>query len=62
MREKATYRDNLEDLLAFTGGGRLLNLSQVAKYLGIDRRTAEKRYQIGKEGITAPTLARMLSK
>lgn len=61
MAEKSTYRDNLADLLDFFGGRRLLTAVDVGKYLGIDRRTAARRYNIGKDGITAPTLARMLS-
>lgn len=59
-REKPEYRDNLEDLLAFFGGRRLLTKTDVAAYLKIDPRTASKRYGIGREGITAPTLARRL--
>lgn len=61
MAEKSTYRDNLADLLDFFGGRRLLTAVDVARYLGIDRRTAARRYNIGKDGITAPTLARMLA-
>lgn len=61
MKEKSTYRDNLADLLDYTGGRRLLTAKQVGEYLGIDQRTASKRYQIGKDGISAPTLARLLS-
>lgn len=61
MAEKSTYRDNLADLLDFFGGRRLLTAVDVGRYLGIDRRTAARRYNIGKDGITAATLARRLS-
>ena len=56
MREKAGYRDVLEDILSWSDGKRLLT----ATYLGIDRRTAIKRYKIAAGGIAAPVLARML--
>ncbi len=61
-REPATYRDNLEDILAFTGGKRQLALYEVAAYLGRDPRTVKKVFGIDpKKGVSAPTLARMLS-
>ena len=60
MREKPEYRDNMEALLAFSGGKMLLSATEVAKYCGCDRRTAVKRYAISKDGITVPTLARRM--
>ena len=59
--EKIDYRDNLEAVLAFTGGRHLLNAKEVGAFLGIDYRTARKRYDFDKYGaISAPTLARQM--
>lgn len=60
MREKEGYRDVLADILEYTNGRRLLTVAETARYLGIDRRTAAKRYDIPPEGIAAPVLARRL--
>ena len=60
MREKAGYRDVLEDILNWSDGKRLLTATETATYLGIDRRTAVKRYKISAGGIAVPVLARML--
>lgn len=61
-RELESYRDNLEDILDFTGGKRQLALHEVATYLGRDPRTVKKAFDIDpKKGVSAPTLARMLS-
>ena len=65
-REKPAYRDNLEDILEFTDGRRLLTLAEVARYLGKDRRwvldnifkPCDKSTQ---DGISAMTLARRLA-
>ena len=59
MRDAEGYREALEDILRFTDGKRLLTKKDVGKYLGIDPRTAEKRFSIGKDGIFATDLARM---
>ncbi len=61
MKERPEYRDNMEALIAFSGGKMLLSATEVARYCGIDRRTAIKRYEIQKDGITIPTLARRMS-
>lgn len=61
-REAAAYRDNLEDILEFTRGRRLLSLKEVAQYLGRDPKTIRRTLGVDKHGISAPTLARMLSK
>lgn len=60
-REKQDYRDNLEELLRFTGGRHLMTAKEVGAYCGIDQRTAARRYSIPKTGISVPTLARMMS-
>lgn len=54
------YRDALEDILRYTDGKRMLSARTVAEYLGIDQRTARKRYEIPADGIMATRLARML--
>lgn len=59
-REKESYRDILADLLEFTGGRREMSLSEVAKYLGRDRRTIQRKYGIQPGGIVVPELARKL--
>lgn len=61
-RELDSYRDNLEDILQFTGGKRLLSLKDVSEYLGICCNTARTRYGVTKDGITAPALARKLAR
>lgn len=60
-KEPAAYRDNLEDILTFTEGRRLVTQKEVAKYLGRDVKTVRRIYGVDKHGISAPTLARMLS-
>lgn len=59
-RERPEYRDNYEALLEFSGGRMLLTATEVARYLGKDPRTVRKMYDIGKTGITIPTLARRM--
>lgn len=60
-REHEAYRFILEDIYNRCGDKALLTLSEVARYLGIDRRTVTKRFGIGPAGITVPALARMLA-
>ena len=60
-RETADYRDNLEDILAFTGGARMLSGLQVSKYLGLCFNTVKKRYPFKDGYISAMTLARCMS-
>lgn len=56
------YRETLDDILAFTGGKRLLTLRDVKNYTGIyDNRTVRSRYPITDGHITAPTLALLLT-
>ena len=62
MSEKAGYRSVLADILEYTDGRRLLTKKDVADYLGVDQRTAAKRFNLTKDGIVAPELARMLAK
>ncbi len=59
-RERAEYRDNLEALLAFFGDRRVVTVADVVRYTGRDRRTVKKLYDIQRDGITLPTLARRM--
>lgn len=61
-REPFSYRDNLEDLLAFFGGKRILSVQDVCRYTGRDHRWVKSRFQMtAKNGISVPTLARKLA-
>ena len=61
-REQSSYRDNLEDLLAFFGGKRILSVQDVCRYTGRDHRWVKSRFQMtAKNGISVPTLARKLA-
>ena len=60
-REKEAYRDNLEQILNFTGGKQVLNITEVANFTGIGRHTVVKKYPFKKGSISAATLARELS-
>lgn len=52
-REHEMYRPVLEDILAFTGGKRMLNITQVAKYVGHKREWVMEHLGVTAEGITA---------
>lgn len=61
-RERPAYRDNLEDILSFTGGKRMLTTADVRRYTGlVDIRTIKRHFPIQKGVISAPTLARCLA-
>lgn len=61
--ENEYYRDNLEQILKFTGGKHLLNLQEVCYFTGIaDRRTIKKRYPFSDGYISAATLARCMTR
>lgn len=61
-REKAAYRQNLEDILDFTGGRRMLSVGDVRRYLGFsDNRCVKKRFPIVNGYISAVTLASCLA-
>ena len=62
-RETEFYRDNLEAILAFTGGKQMLNIKQVSEFTGICHYNAlPKRFPFQQGYISAPTLARCLAK
>ena len=56
------YRPVLEDILAYTGGKRMLNITQVAKYVGHKREWVMEHMGVTAEGITAMALAAKLAK
>ena len=61
-REQPGYRENLQDILEFFDGRRLLTLADVQTYTGIvDRRTVKNRYPFRNNRISAPTLALYMS-
>lgn len=60
-REKADYRDNLEDILSFTNGARMMTTMQVAKYTGMCFNTVKKRFSFNDGYISTMTLAREMS-
>ena len=61
-REKANYRDELEQLLNFFGDRRVLTITDVSEYTGRSRRWVKKAYNIDPtKGITVVALARELS-
>lgn len=62
-RETEFYRDNLEAILAFTGGKQLLSIKQVGEFTGLHKyETLHKRFPFQHGYISAPTLARCLAK
>lgn len=61
-REKPTYRDNLQDILEFFDGKRILSLDDVRRYTGmVDNRTIKRNFPFNGRYISAATLARCLS-
>ena len=59
-REKPTYRLELEQILAFFPGKRLLTISDVAKYLGRSRNWV--RENVTREDVSTIWLANWLAK
>lgn len=61
MREREGYRDVLADLKEYFGPDHnSLTAKDVARYCGIDSRTAAKRFSIPKDGIMMVILARRM--
>ena len=61
MSESFAYRENLEQILQFTGGKNLLNVSEVGRFTGlVDQRTIKRRYPFVDGRISAATLARCM--
>ncbi len=61
--ESPFYRENLESVLAFTGGAHVLNISQVGQYTGLgDPRTIRRHFPYFMNNIiSAETLTKCLS-
>ena len=59
MREKEDYRDILESLLEHFNK-HWVYPTEVAAYLGMDYRTAMKKFDISRKGISLETLARRM--
>ena len=61
MSEAFAYRDNLEQILAFSGGSHLLSVADVGRFTGLkDCRTIKRRFPFVDNYISAATLARCL--
>lgn len=61
-RERSGYRENLQDILEFSGGRRLLTVADVKKYTGLaDYRTIKRRFPFVDNRISAANLALCLS-
>lgn len=60
--ELAFYRENLESILAFSGGNHTLTVSEVGRYTGLkDTRTINRHFPYFVRGrISAETLAKCL--
>ena len=60
--EHPAYRDNLEQILSFTGGRQLLTITDVRKFTGLkDPRTIKKKFPYFVDNcISAATLARCM--
>lgn len=59
MREKAAFRDQLEDIIAFTGGARMLTARAVADYTGHSTKWVARNLDI-RQSVTAVVLAHRL--
>ena len=61
MSEHIDYRNNLEQILDFTGGKQMLSIRDVMNFTGIRHyRTIHKRFPFSNGYISAATLARCL--
>ena len=56
------YRPILEDILAFTGGKRMMSLTEVSVYVGRESRWVKRHLDVTREGITVHELANKLAK
>ena len=59
--EHPAYRDNIEQILAFTGGRQLLNIKDVKAFTGLkDYRAIPRRFTFVDGYISAANFARQL--
>ena len=60
--ESKYYRDNLEEILKFTGGRHVLTVNDVRKFTGIiDSRALHRHFPFNGSIISAATLARSMA-
>lgn len=59
-REKFGYRDVLEDLLAYMDGKRMMSLSEISRYTGLERRSLQRKYGFEPGGTHISVVARKL--
>jgi hypothetical protein len=60
-REKESYRDNLEQILTFSGGRQMLKINEVMEFTGIRHyQTIHRMFPFINGYISAATLARCL--
>lgn len=65
-REKESYRDNLEGIIAFLNGKynderHFMSIADVKEYLGRSYDFVRSHFEIDRAGISAERFARMLS-
>ena len=61
-RERNGMRENLQDILEFFSGKRLLTVSDVSRYTGVaNRASVKKMFPFNENYISATTLAMCLS-
>ena len=61
MSEPFAYRENLEQILEFSGGRNLLSITEVGRFTGlVDQRAIKRRYPFINGKISAATLARCM--
>ena len=61
MSEPFAYRENLEQILEFSGGRNLLSITEVGRFTElVDQRAIKRRYPFINGKISAATLARCL--
>lgn len=61
-RERIGFRENLQDILEFFDGKRMLSVGDVLNYTGfLDRRTVNKHFPFTNGHISAVTLAMCLA-
>ena len=61
MSEPFAYRENLAQILEFSGGRNLLSITEVGRFTGlVDQRAIKRRYPFINGKISAATLARCM--
>lgn len=58
--EHIDYRNNLEQILEFTGGKQMLSMKDVQRFTGKEYRTIKRIFPFHENYISAATLARCL--